>query len=172
MNKTNDERVNALQSHADAWKDILEQKTYELFKSFGNEPITNKTAIVCTAALIELIQSSVNYLGSISDESHPQYGDRYDYRAPVWEPESLTEYTAEYRRELLLEAINGTDYSSQDVWDAHCNAHNLSKIKYTYRRILGRDGEAAANAFLDRVDTIVAESPLPNNGTQTGPTKT
>jgi hypothetical protein len=52
------ESPGTIYDHADAWKEILDNTTRKLFKSFGSEPLSNKTAIVCTAALIEVIQDS------------------------------------------------------------------------------------------------------------------
>jgi len=70
-NKTLKQRLDVIKRHTEAWQNIYDTKIWELTQSFENvenEPLSNNTAVVCTAALIEVIQEAANYLGGTNNQ--------------------------------------------------------------------------------------------------------
>ena len=130
-------KVQAIRDHFSRWEELVEEKIEELFQSFGNQPLTNKTFIVGMSMLLEHFRDP-------------------DSEA---EPFDLNQDAQDIRNDLLVESV--WQDAGDEFGEAWWNARRKKHFEDHYARAKERGYEGLP--IIERYQKIVEETPLPPN---------
>lgn len=129
---TTDPRIAQIEEHAKAWFHRFEKLVDQKLEQFATESLDKKTAITCSAFLLDAIEALHRDIIEIAKNLHPEQSD-FKYLGPREPngPRFYCESPQEHISEILVEASSGLDQN--ELIEAHCYAGNFQRYELLFR---------------------------------------
>jgi hypothetical protein len=164
-NQKEDPRIAAVREHGRAWKETYTKMLDNTLAKFAAEPLDKKTAIVCTAFLVDAIKEATSCIilaieASVTDQNF-KYIDGPDEPD---EPRRHEDWPRPWIHQILVEIQGQIDVS---LIDAYLNAHSFYDSEAQLSEMAsGKMEPEKAEKLLAREFAEIAKYPLPTERSQ------
>ena len=143
---TKEEKADAIRDRAEKWKSRVDDLVWDRLQQYGKEPLDKKTAVICTAFVVDSVKELTRIVSSIAQDLYPE-NDELKYCVP-----EESRFYDDAPRPWITEIMALVCPPDNEFIDAYCNAWNLGSM---------RTSERASDKSVDSAFKRSQEIPLP-----------